>query len=57
MSDPKLSIVIPMFNEEKNIPTLFARLLKVCAALPFAWEIVCVDDGSKDATAKTRFTG
>lgn len=53
MSDPQLSIVIPMYNEERNIPALFERLLKVCAALPFAWEVVCVDDGSKDGTAKT----
>lgn len=48
---PKLSIVIPMFNEERNLPALFARLYAACAAQPHAFEIVCVDDGSKDATA------
>ncbi len=46
----QLSIVIPLYNEERNIPALFARLIPVCAALPFPWEIVCVNDGSKDKT-------
>jgi undecaprenyl-phosphate 4-deoxy-4-formamido-L-arabinose transferase len=46
----QLSIVIPMFNEERNIPALFTRLIPVCSALPFPWEIVCVNDGSRDRT-------
>ena len=49
---PRLSLVIPMYNEERNIPALFARVFAVCAELPFAFEVVCVDDGSKDATAQ-----
>lgn len=49
---PRLSIVIPMFNEERNLPALFERLYAACATQPHAWEIVCVDDGSKDATAR-----
>lgn len=53
MSDaPKLSIVIPMYNEERNLPALFARLYQACDAQQHPWEIVCVDDGSKDATAR-----
>jgi undecaprenyl-phosphate 4-deoxy-4-formamido-L-arabinose transferase len=52
MSQPKLSIVIPMYNEERNLSALFARLYAACSAQPHAWEIVCVDDGSKDATAR-----
>jgi len=47
-----LSIVIPMYNEERNVPLLFERLLPVCRALPLSWEIICVDDGSRDHTAK-----
>ncbi len=48
----RLSVVIPMYNEEANIPGLFARLLPICRALPFTWEVVCVDDGSRDRTAE-----
>ena len=50
MSDIALSIVIPMYNEEGNIPALMTRLLATCRKLPVTWEIVCVNDGSKDAT-------
>jgi undecaprenyl-phosphate 4-deoxy-4-formamido-L-arabinose transferase len=50
--DPYLSIVIPIYNEEENIPALWERLAKVMAesftdpAKP--WEIVLTDDGSRD---------
>jgi undecaprenyl-phosphate 4-deoxy-4-formamido-L-arabinose transferase len=46
----KLSIVIPMYNEERNIPALITRLVAACASLPFPWEVVCVNDGSRDRT-------
>lgn len=52
MSDIQLSLVIPMYNEEGNIPTLMARLLATCRQLPVTWEVVCVNDGSKDRTAE-----
>ena len=45
-----LSVVIPMFNEEASIDALFARLLPVMAQRGLAAEIICVDDGSSDAT-------
>jgi undecaprenyl-phosphate 4-deoxy-4-formamido-L-arabinose transferase len=48
----QLSIVVPMYNEQANIGALFDRLLAVCRALPLTWEIVCVDDGSRDHTTK-----
>lgn len=52
MSDPvQLSIVIPMFNEERNVDALLARVCATCAPLAFRWEVVCVNDGSKDRTA------
>ncbi len=50
MNAPQLSIVIPMFNEEGNLPALFDRLLKVCHGLDVTWEVVCVNDGSRDRT-------
>jgi undecaprenyl-phosphate 4-deoxy-4-formamido-L-arabinose transferase len=48
MSVPKLSIVIPVYNEEAVLPTLFARLYPALDALSIPYEIVFVNDGSKD---------
>ena len=45
---PKLSVVIPVYNEEAVLPTLFARLYPALDALPLTYEIVFVNDGSKD---------
>ncbi len=47
---PTLSLVVPMFNESGNIDHLFARLSSVMAGLGVSYEIVCVDDGSRDDT-------
>ena len=50
--EPYLSIVIPIYNEEENIPALWGRLSKVLmASFPEAakpWEVVFTDDGSRD---------
>src|SRR5271156_5283879 len=48
MLTPKLSVVIPVYNEEAVLPTLFARLYPALDALKIAYEIVFVNDGSKD---------
>jgi undecaprenyl-phosphate 4-deoxy-4-formamido-L-arabinose transferase len=48
MPTPKLSIVIPVYNEEAVLPTLFARLYPALDALQIPYEIVFVNDGSKD---------
>jgi undecaprenyl-phosphate 4-deoxy-4-formamido-L-arabinose transferase len=45
---PKLSVVIPVYNEEAVLPTLFARLYPTLDALGMGYEIVFVNDGSKD---------
>ena len=50
MDAPRLSVVIPMFNEAPNLPPLLARLFPVLDGLDVAWEVVAVDDGSRDAT-------
>lgn len=48
-----LSIVIPAFNEERNIATLIARISAVdLSAVGFASELIVVDDGSTDQTAE-----
>ena len=50
-STPKLSIVIPVYNEEAVLPTLFTRLYAACDALAIPYEIVFINDGSKDRSA------
>ena len=44
----KVSVVIPVFNEEANLPALLPRLLPVMEGLSRPWEVVFVDDGSRD---------
>jgi undecaprenyl-phosphate 4-deoxy-4-formamido-L-arabinose transferase len=46
--NPHVSIVVPVYNEEANLPTLFARLYATLDSLTCSWECVFVDDGSKD---------
>lgn len=46
----EFSIVIPAFNEEQSLPLLQERLYKVMEKLPGDYEIIYVDDGSKDTT-------
>jgi dolichol-phosphate mannosyltransferase len=48
---PKLSVVIPMYNEEEVLPLLVSRLRPVLDGLGGAYEVVAVDDGSRDDTA------
>jgi undecaprenyl-phosphate 4-deoxy-4-formamido-L-arabinose transferase len=45
---PKLSVVIPVYNEEAVLPTLFARLYPALDALAISYEIVFINDGSSD---------
>lgn len=44
----RLSIVIPVFNEEESLPLLFESLAASLDDLPYAWQVVFVDDGSRD---------
>jgi glycosyltransferase involved in cell wall biosynthesis len=46
----RLSIVIPCFNEAQNLDALFGRLTPVLDGMDDAWEVVCVNDGSRDDT-------
>lgn len=47
---PRISIVIPMLNEEANVGQLLDRLFPVMHALGESFEVVTVDDGSTDRT-------
>ncbi|MGK7907838.1 MAG: glycosyltransferase family 2 protein [Synechococcus sp.] len=47
---PVLSLVIPMHNESENLDRLFSRVTEVCARLQLSYEVICIDDGSRDNT-------
>src|ERR671934_2824467 len=46
-----LSVVIPVYNEEEGLPTLFARLYPALDALGRSYEVIFVNDGSRDRSA------
>ena len=53
MSAPlNLSVVVPLFNEEESLPHLVEQLLSALRPTDEAFELVLVDDGSSDRTAK-----
>lgn len=47
---PVLSVVVPCFNEAEVLPALVARLRPVLAAIGEPYEVLAVDDGSRDGT-------
>ena len=47
-----LSVVIPVYNEEESLPPLWAELREVLDRLGLAFEVVFVDDGSRDRSAE-----
>ncbi|WP_246804627.1 glycosyltransferase [Desulfosarcina cetonica] len=53
MSEPcKLSVVIPVFNEEANLDELIRRCLAACRSAGRPFEMILVDDGSRDRSAE-----
>ena len=48
--DPELSVVLPIFEEAECLPSLLAELRAELSATGRRYEIVCIDDGSRDAT-------
>jgi len=51
-SDPRVSIVIPAFNEEGNVEELCRQIDEMGKTAYFSFETIIVDDGSTDDTAK-----
>jgi len=49
---PQLSVVVPAYDEVENLPTLVAELTSVLAATGRSWELLLVDDGSRDGTGE-----
>ncbi len=48
MAKPYLSVVIPVYNEQENLPTLYIRLMAVLDKLGKPFEILFTNDGSRD---------
>jgi polyisoprenyl-phosphate glycosyltransferase len=53
MSEPFLSVVVPCFNEEAVLPEFHRRMASACASLGTPYEMVLVNDGSRDSTWET----
>ena len=48
---PEISVVVPVYNEEAVLPALFARLYPALDALGRSYEVIFVNDGSRDRSA------
>lgn len=47
---PNLSLIVPVYNEEENLPLLIEAVQEALAPLTYTWEVVLVDDGSEDGS-------
>ena len=50
-SKPRVSVVIPVFNEAANLPELMERCLRTLRSMDLPFELILVDDGSLDNSA------
>ncbi len=48
----ELSVFFPCYNEEKNIKNTFTKAIPIIKKHAFKWEVILINDGSKDNTAK-----
>ena len=46
----KISVIVPFYNEEKNISPFFEELIPVLELIGDPFEVICIDDGSEDKT-------
>jgi undecaprenyl-phosphate 4-deoxy-4-formamido-L-arabinose transferase len=51
MSQPEVSVIVPVYNEEEGLHALFDRLYPALDKLAVAYEIIFVNDGSRDRSA------
>ena len=49
---PKISVIVPFFNEEQNVASLLAEIRVVCHGLGKPYEGIFVNDGSTDAAGR-----
>lgn len=53
MTEPYLSLVIPAFNEAERLPETLTLVTRFLSTRPYSWEVLVVDDGSLDDTARS----
>jgi glycosyltransferase involved in cell wall biosynthesis len=46
----KLSIIVPVYNEQENLPLLYNATIKAMQGISSPWEMILVDDGSRDGS-------
>ena len=51
MSNPEISVIIPVYNEAAGLPALFDRLYPALDAIATSYEVIFVNDGSRDNSA------
>src|SRR3989344_7904386 len=49
---PKLSLILPVYNESRRIELGLRQAINYLSTQPYSWEIIVVNDGSTDNTAK-----
>jgi glycosyltransferase involved in cell wall biosynthesis len=49
---PQVSVVIPIYNEAENLPDLVTRVHDAMAPSGRSFELICIDDGSRDGSAR-----
>ena len=52
LENKEISVVVPLYNEEGNVRQLHAKILSACQELKKSFEIIFIDDGSRDKTAE-----
>lgn len=52
MSEPRVSVVVPIFNEEQSVPPLIDAVRQALVDEDQGWELLLVDDGSTDRSAE-----
>lgn len=50
MENPEISIIIPVLDEEESLPELYEWISRVMETHGFSYEVIMIDDGSKDAS-------
>ena len=56
MAKIHLSVIIPAYNEEKNIAQTLKRLTRYLKRMPYGFEIIVISDGSTDKTVENAQT-
>ena len=46
----RISLIVPIHNELENLPDLVNQVAQAMANVPSVWELICVDDGSRDGS-------